>query len=112
MMRPAKGAEKSIRVRILGRDYGLRVREDNEVATREIAAYVDARMTAFRRAHPDQPELTAAIITALGIAEDLFGTWEEHEDAAQSLEGELVVLSAQLGSAMDERPDAPKPPAS
>lgn len=75
--------EKSIRVQVLGREYALRVREEDEGATREIAAYVDAKMRAFKQAHPDQPEMTAAIVTALAIAEELYAAREEQEAAVE-----------------------------
>ncbi|HET6567515.1 MAG TPA: cell division protein ZapA [Rhodothermales bacterium] len=92
--------EKAIRVRILDREFGLRIHHDSEDETREIAAYVDARMQAFRRAHPEQPELTAAIISALAIAEELFTAREQYEAQWSTLEGELSALDDHLASAL------------
>ena len=46
--------EKSIRVRILGRDYPLLVKEKDEALTRNMASYIDGKMQAFKKAHPDQ----------------------------------------------------------
>ena len=77
--------EKSIRVQVLGREYALRVREEDERATREIAAYVHAKMKAFKQAHPDQPEMTAAIVTAMAIAEELYAAREEQDAAVEEL---------------------------
>ena len=49
---------KSIRVHILGREYALRVQEEDEAFTREVASFVNARMEQFRDNHPEQAELT------------------------------------------------------
>ena len=59
--------EKSIRVRILGRDYPLLVKEQDEALTREMAAYIDGKMQAFKKAHPDQSDLVMAVMTAQGL---------------------------------------------
>ncbi len=75
--------EKSIRVRILGRDYPLRVQEDDEAATREMAAHVDARMRAFKTAHPEQSDLVTAVVTALALAEELYHAREATPDLTQ-----------------------------
>src|SRR5690625_6215392 len=63
----------TLSVSILDREYRLRVnREEDAVLTARIAEYVDQKMRAFRQAHPDRPEATTAVITALAIAEDMF----------------------------------------
>lgn len=92
--------EKVIRVHVLGREYSLRVREQDEELTRDIASYVDGKMQAFKETHPGQSELTTAIITALAIAEELFSIWEEQEDEEEALEDELDRLSDRLGEAL------------
>ena len=56
--------EKPIRVSLLGRDYVLRVREQDEALTRSMVAYVTAKVKAFQEAHPDQSDHTTAVITA------------------------------------------------
>lgn len=63
---------KSIRVRFLGKDYSLRVKEEDEAATLEMAEFLDERLRKFKSAHPEQSDLTAAIITALAVTEELF----------------------------------------
>ncbi|MDQ7041012.1 MAG: cell division protein ZapA [Rhodothermus sp.] len=68
--------EKSIQVTIMGRKYPLRVRPADEALMYHLAAVVDEKMQAFRAAHPEQPELTAAVIVALSLAEALH---EAHE---------------------------------
>ncbi|PSQ73958.1 MAG: cell division protein ZapA [Bacteroidetes bacterium QH_6_64_77] len=91
---------KSIRVQILGREYALRVEEGNEAHTRRIASSVDTRMRQFSEAHPDQAELTTAVMTALTLAEELFLQREEHEDDTAALTKELEHLSQQLEAAV------------
>ncbi|MFB6098896.1 MAG: cell division protein ZapA [Salinibacter sp.] len=91
---------KSIRVQIMGREYALRVQEDDEAHTRRIASSVDARMQKFKEAHPEQAELTTAVMTALSLAEELFLQREEHEDGTAALNKELDHLSQQLDAAI------------
>ena len=95
-----RDTEKSIRVRVMDREFGLRVKEENETATREIAAYVGTRMRTFRRAHPEHPELTAAIITALAIAEELHAAKDEQEDTLRLLENRIRTLDEQLAEVL------------
>lgn len=93
--------ERSIRVRILGRDYPLRVRqEEDEAATRAMAASVDARMQAFKRQHPDQPDLVAAVVTALSFAEELGLLRDAAETDAASLGEALGALEHRLAAAL------------
>lgn len=94
--------EKSIRIRILGRDYPLRVRDGEEALTRDIAAYVNTKMEAFRDAHPEQSDLTTAVITALAIAEELYATWENEDQAQADLDAKLGALSDTLDAALGE----------
>jgi cell division protein ZapA len=96
---------KSIRVRVLGREYSLRVEEDHEELALEIAAFVDNKMRAFRKAHPDQHEVTAGVITALAIAEELFTERRSRGDFDRWLEDELQSIDAKLADALDEESD-------
>ena len=90
----------SIRVRVLNREFSLLIRSQDETLTRELAEFVDSKMREFRRAHPEQPELTAAIITALAIAEELFTEREQHDRFKQLMNEELGGLSEVLGEAL------------
>ena len=63
--------DKSIRVRILDREYPLKVSVENETRTLEIAEAVDARMQAIRKHIPAEPDLTVAIMAALAYGEEL-----------------------------------------
>jgi cell division protein ZapA len=92
--------EKSIRVQVLGRAYSLIVQEDDETLAREIAAYVDSKMQAFRREHPEQPEVTAAVVTALAVAEELYTAWEEQDRLREEVDSELNALAKRLGESL------------
>jgi cell division protein ZapA len=92
---------KSIRVHILGREYALRVQEDDEAFTREMASYVNARMEQFRDNHPEQAELTTAVITALALAEELHTQKEEQAEETEALNEHLHRLADRLGEAVD-----------
>ena len=91
---------KPIRVRILGREYPLRVQEEDEAVMREMAAYVDDRMQAFRQAHPEQSDLVAAVVTALALAGDLFNAWEASEQTLRLVDNELSALDERLAEAL------------
>ena len=93
--------EKSISVRVMGRDYTLRVNAEDEDMTREIAAYVDNKMTAFRTAFPKQPEITTAVIAALAIAEELYSAREQQDKLLEETDGELEALSLKLGEVLE-----------
>lgn len=92
--------EKSIRVRILGRDYPLLVGEQDEALTREMAAYIDGKMQAFKKAHPEQSDLVTAVMTALGLAEELFNASEQRHESIHSLDDELDALDHALAEAL------------
>lgn len=87
---------KSIRVNIMGREYGLRVQEGDEAHTRRIASSVNQRMKKFTEAHPEQSELTTAVMTALSLAEELFLQRDEYEDGTAALNQELEDLIHEL----------------
>ena len=91
---------KSIRVQILGREYALRVQEGDEAHTRRIASSLDARMQKFNEAHPEQAELTTAVMTALTLAEELFLQREQYDDGTAALSKELEHLSQRLEEAV------------
>lgn len=92
--------ERSIKVRILDRDFPLRVGEEDSESTRQIAAYLNDRIEAFRRAHPEQPELTSAIIAALAVTEELFQLRERHLTTGENIEDEVRSLNKMLADAL------------
>lgn len=91
---------KSIRVQILGREYALRVEESDEAHTRRVASSLNRRMKQFNEAHPEQAELTTAVMTALTLAEELYLQREQHEDGTAALTEELDHLSQRLEEAI------------
>ena len=92
--------EKSIRVRIIGREYPLLVKEKNEALTRNMATYIDGKMQAFKKAHPEQSDLVTAVMTALGLAEELFNASEKNNQALHTLDDELDALDKALAEAL------------
>ncbi len=90
--------EKTIRVDVMGREYPLRIAASDEAVTREMAAYVDARMRAFRAAFPKQPEVTTAVVTALALVEELFAA----RDAQARMLAEADREAAQLDALLEE----------
>jgi len=88
--------KKSIRVHILGREYALRVEEEDEAFTREVASFVNSRMEQFRDAHPEQAELTTAVITALALAEELHTVKEEQAGGTAAVNHELDRIRGRL----------------
>ncbi|MEZ4702816.1 MAG: cell division protein ZapA [Rhodothermales bacterium] len=92
--------EKTIRVQVMGRDYPLRIAESDEALTREMAAYVDAKMKAFKQAFPKQPEVTTAVVTALALAEELFSARDAHTRLLTEADREVAQLDALLEEVM------------
>ena len=91
---------KPLKVRFLGKDYTLRVQEDDEVATLEMAEYLDSRMRAFKQAHPEQSDLTAAVITGLSITEEVFVERSSALDPGEHVNAELNKMERKLSRAL------------
>ena len=92
-----------LRVEILGREYTLRVRDENHEMTRELAEYVNGKMTAFRQAHPEQSDTTAAVITAMAIAEELFLERATQKGVREAVDTQLSELERVLASSLTAR---------
>ncbi len=89
-----------IRVSILDKEYTLRVEEEEAAATLEMAEYLDSRLRAFKSAHPEQSDLTAAVITGLAITEKLFLERSERFDPGEKLNSELDAMERKLSDAL------------
>jgi|SRR5699024_4543859 len=63
---------KAIKVSIYGKQYPLRIDESEEEAMLRIAQYVDEKLRQYKKELHKQPESTVMVLTALGIAEELF----------------------------------------
>jgi cell division protein ZapA len=92
--------QKSIRVRFLGKDYTLRVEVDDELATIEMAAYLESKLQAFKTEHPEQSDLTVAVITALAITEDLFMEQSSNMDPGDAANSALDEMERSLSRAL------------
>lgn len=99
--------EKPLRVSILGREFTLRVSDEDEELMRDVAAYVDGKMQAFRQAHPNQPEITNALMTSLAIAEELYAAWEEQDELREVLGHALDGFADRLDGALEPPEAAP-----
>lgn len=98
--------EKSLTVRILGKDYQLRVKESEVDATMEMASYLDTRMRAFQAAHPKTHEVTTAVITALAVTEELFVLKRKSNTSDAEISKELFLLDSMLAKALGEEESA------
>ena len=110
---------KSIRVRVLEKEYPLRVAPADEAYTQHLAQLVDERLRRLRQGIPNQPDLTLAIIGALEMAEELYAARAEIDRLRAQVEVEAKALAARLdaviagggdgappgGAAVDEETD-------
>ena len=99
-MTPEANQPRSIRVRILDRDYPLRVAPADEAYTLHLAKYVDGRLRAIREGIPHQPDLTHAVIGALELAEELFAARAEIDRLRAHVEVEAGAMADRLGDAL------------
>jgi cell division protein ZapA len=92
---------RSVRVRVLDREYPLRVSPEDEEYTQRVAAFVDERLRKIRRGIPAQPDLTHAVVGALQLAEELFAARAEVDRLREQVENEATALTARLDRALD-----------
>ena len=90
--------DKSIRIRILDREYPLRVNAEEEERALTVARRVEERMQAIRRRLPAEPDLTIAVMAAMAIADDLYATQAtevaSHEAALTEIDALIESLSS------------------
>lgn len=65
---------ESIKVTIMGKQYPLKVAENEVENMQQIARFVDEKFRLYRRELNQQPETTIMVLAALSIAEELFET--------------------------------------
>ncbi|MEM6326195.1 MAG: cell division protein ZapA [Bacteroidota bacterium] len=99
---PPSGEERSIRVRILDRDYPLKVAPADEGYTLHLAKYVDGRLRKIRSGIPHQPDLTHAVIGALELAEELFMARAEIDRVRADQEVQADELAERLDRALSD----------
>ena len=93
-------ASVSVRVRILDRDYPLRVAPGDEDYTVHLAQRVDERLRRLRGQLPSQPDMTHAVLVALELAEELYAARAETDRLRARLEIEAGALAARLDEAL------------
>jgi len=86
---------RSIEVRILGQSYTIKTDEDEEYI-KSLAQYVDEKLREVYSFSPNITNLKAAIISALGIADELFKLRRQQEDLDKFIEEKTKILSALL----------------
>ena len=100
----ADSAPRSIRVRVLDKDYPLRVAPADEAYTQRVATFVDERMRRIQRGIPAQPDLTHAVIGALQLAEELFAARAELDRLQTRAEMETDQMAARLDEVLGGAP--------
>ncbi len=91
-----------LKVRILGRDYPLRVQASDIETMRNVAQDVNQRMQAFKNQNRSEPDLVAAVITALQLAEELLGAKEASDALVAALDRETDHLDHILTEVLEE----------
>ena len=86
--------QKSIRVRIYGGEYNLRV--DDEISSRESADHIDKMMLDLHAKLPDQPASTLAILSALNVSEALFESERQNQEDITNLHDEVIRIAKHL----------------
>jgi cell division protein ZapA len=90
--------QKSIRVRIYGSEYPLKV--DDEQLTYRSAQQIDRMMSELHTHIPDQPPVTLAVLTALNMAENLHHEQVRGSQLLKQTEQELRSISQLFDEAM------------
>lgn len=67
---------QSIKVTILGRQYPLKIPDDEVETMQHIARFVDEKLRLYRQEFSKQPETTIMVLACLSVAEELFETRE------------------------------------
>ena len=83
--------QKSIRVRIYGSEYPLKV--DDEQLTYRSAQQIDRMMSELHTQIPDQPPVTLAVLTALKMSENLIHEQQHSAQILKQTEHELRSIS-------------------
>lgn len=92
--------ERPLRIRLLERELTLRVAPENEALITEAARLADERLRTFRQAHPTQPEMTAALLAVLELAQELLAARDQREAHDRRLSDALLALDLELAAAL------------
>lgn len=86
---------RSVEVQILGQNYSVRTEQDAEYV-KELASYVDGKLKEIYTVAPNVNHVKAAIMTALGIADELFKIRMEQEHIDKLIDEKTKLLSGLL----------------
>ena len=92
--------QRSIRVRIYGTEYPLRV--DDEQLTFRAAQHIDRMMSELHNQLPDQPPTTLAVLSALNVSESLFHEQRYTMQVLKQIELNATVISKSLVHALHQ----------
>jgi cell division protein ZapA len=90
----------SIKVNILGKQYPLRVEENEVETTHEIARYVNQRMKKYRKELPQQSITTVMVMAAMSLAEEAIEEGEDNKESGKS--DRIQQINTQLEEMLDE----------
>jgi len=85
---------KSIRVRIYGIEYPLKV--DDEQQTTKAALTIDRMMADLHTQIPDQPPVTLAVLSALTVSETLYHEQQQTSQILHGVQNEIQSLTLLL----------------
>lgn len=90
---------ESLKVTILGKQYPLKVDENEVENMKRIAGFVDEKFRLYRRELSKQPESTIMVLAALSIAEELFEARRKVQE--KSKEGDEKLM-AEVNSSIEK----------
>lgn len=93
---------KSIKIEILGKNYPIKVQENQETTMRKIARYVDQRFRAFKSDLNNQPDTTVMALACLSITEELFEEQQKNSDSKQIEEQIFGEVNQSLRALLEE----------
>ena len=98
-----------IRVRVLDREYPLRVAPGDEDYMLHLAQKVDERIRRLQKALPMQGDLTHAVLAALQLAEEMYSARADTDRMRAQVELEAADMADRLAQALHGpgAPDAP-----
>lgn len=86
---------RSVEIQILGQNYVIKT-EEEPAYIKELAGYVDEKLKEIYSAAPNVNHVKAAIIAALGIADELFKVRMEQEQLDKLIDEKTKLLSGLL----------------
>jgi cell division protein ZapA len=86
---------RSVEIQILGQSYTIKTEED-EAYIKTLARFVDEKLKEIFGVAPNVNHVKAAIMVALGIADELFKLRMEQENLDKLIEEKTKILSSLL----------------